>query len=193
MANPVYMEIANNRIDAVSYTHLDVYKRQEYVLSRLKCSWNLSTDNSTVGTVGFRKYIERLDSRMVTTLYQGRSLFEIQLAISDQKVSVGERVTIKATLNPLKTKHSDTTQAIVSLNFMVFDLHSSKLLPKSNRRILYNGGLTRQVSTSKHAEVPLDLVIIERGTYEISVCVTKITHPDDVLQFSTRAVTFCAV
>lgn len=161
---------------------------REHILSRLKCNWILSTDSSLKGSIDFTQFVDKFDSRMVATMYSGKSPYYIELRLDRNNINMGQ--TIHATVSVKPTQQKDNESPMLLLNFMIFDNRSSKLLPKSNRRVLYNGTLKRQISATKPAEAVLELVPIERGNYEICACISKTDTTDSVILFNAEPVTF---
>lgn len=161
---------------------------REHILSRLKCNWTLSTDPSLIGSIDFAQFMDKFDSRMVATMYSSISPYHIELRLDRNNVNMGQ--TIHARVNVQPTQQRGNESPMLLLNYMIFDNRSSKLLPKSNRRVLYNGTLTRQISATKPAEAILELVPIERGNYEICACISQSGTPGSLLQFNAEPVTF---
>lgn len=160
---------------------------REYIISRLKCNWKLTTDQSVRGSVDFNKFIEKFDHKMVHTIYPGRLFFEVQLFLDEPKVKVGKRINLKILAEPTSICRKKQNSIINFLDIIILDRKTSKLLPRSNRRILYNGSLTMPISTVKASEVNLEIIPIEKGQYEFSVCISK-SNKDGIIQFDSESV-----
>ncbi|EJS42210.1 trs120p [Saccharomyces arboricola H-6] len=161
---------------------------REHIVSGLKCNWRLTTDRSVTGSLDFNKFIEKFDHKMVSTIYTGRLFFEVQLLIDKPKVKVGERASLRILTEPTNTCRRKQTSTINFLDIIIFDKKTSKLLPRSNRRILYNGSLTKPISTANASEVDLEIIPIERGHYEFGVCISKSNNQDGIVQFDSESV-----
>lgn len=164
---------------------------RENILKKLNCTWELRSKESISGKVNFGQFINKFDARMVTTIYTGRLPFEIKIDINNEKPHVGDQLSVKVNTIPINTKQHHLSLDSVFLNFMIFDNHTSKLLPKKNQRLFYNGMLSRTLPVTETSEVELDLMPIEKGEYEVSVCISEGPNSDSILQFSNEAVTFC--
>ncbi|KAH7587582.1 hypothetical protein J7298_01351 [Nakaseomyces glabratus] len=170
-------------------TMRECFWTREYILERLSCRWELSTDSLIRGEVDFRKYIEKFDNRTVANLYKGKLPFSITLSSSSKSSTTGELNRISCQISPqtVQRQHSRIQQTAL-LNFFIFEHFSSKLLPKSNRRLLYNGSLSQKFSTNSESTVCLDVIPIEPGCYEICVCISETESVDKVLQFNPDSI-----
>ncbi|QID83726.1 hypothetical protein GRS66_006202 [Saccharomyces pastorianus] len=166
---------------------------REHIISRLKCNWKLTTDQSVTGSVDFNKFIEKLDHKMVSTIYTGKLFFGVQLLIDNPEVKVGERTNLKILADPTSTCRRKQNSAINFLDVVIFDRKTSKLLPRSNRRILYNGSLTRSITTTKASVVNLEIIPIEKGQYEFGVCISKSNNQDGIIQFDSERVVLSVI
>lgn len=163
---------------------------REHVLSHLICNWKLSADTCINGTVDFSQFLDKFDSRMVAVLYHPTSFCRISVVIDKNKVAVGEQIEAKisvtpttaATLDPhsrtkTKAKKNNVMKKAnsndLTMNIIIFDRSASKVLSKSNRRILYNGTLTQHISASEHTQANIELLPIEKGNYEITACISE--------------------
>lgn len=168
---------------------------REHILSRLQCNWTLSTDDSVEGTVNFRQFVEKFDARMLSSLYEAKSPYHIFLSIDKRTVAKGQPVNAVVRVSP--TSISDPTAPLepemLSLNFMIFDNHTARLLTKSDKRVLFNGTLSRCLRVTKPVETALQLLPIEKGNYEICACISRPSTSDQVLQFNPGLVTFTVV
>ncbi|CAI4059188.1 TRAPPII-specific subunit TRS120 SKDI_04G6160 [Saccharomyces kudriavzevii IFO 1802] len=161
---------------------------REHIISRLKCNWKLTTDQSVTGSVDFNKFIEKFDQKMVSTIYTGKLSFEVQLLIDRPEIRIGERTNLRIVAEPTNTCRRKQNATINFLDIVIFDRRTSKLLPRSNRRILYNGSLTRPITTNRPSEVNLEIIPIERGQYEFGVCIFKSNNQDGIIQFNSESV-----
>lgn len=161
---------------------------REHIISRLKCNWKLTTDQSVTGSVDFNKFIEKFDQKMVSTIYTGKLSFEVQLLIDRPEIRIGERTNLRIVAEPTNTCRRKQNSTINFLDIVIFDRRTSKLLPRSNRRILYNGSLTRPITTNRPSEVNLEIIPIERGQYEFGVCIFKSNNQDGIIQFNSESV-----
>lgn len=170
---------------------------REHILSRLKCSWSLSANSSITGIVDFSQFMDKFDSRMVSIMCNTASFCHISLSIDKKETVRGQKIQAEISVEPSTlTKSNASTKAakthvskkskiqILTLNIMVFDTKTSKLLPKSNRRILYNGTLSRQISATKQTTANIELLPIEKGDYEIIACISKGTDDNQNIRQS---------
>ncbi|GAV54014.1 hypothetical protein ZYGR_0AK05160 [Zygosaccharomyces rouxii] len=170
---------------------------RQHILSRLSCNWVLTTDPSIKGTVNFPQFFERFDPKMVSSLYEAKYPYHIDLSIDKSSVAKGQCV--KAVVKVSPTSNSDLTASPQSspekliLNFAIFDSHTAKLLSKSNRRVLFNGTLSRHLIVVKPVETQLQLLPLEKGSYEICVCPSRSDSKDQAIQFNPGLVTFTVV
>ncbi|CCH58472.1 hypothetical protein TBLA_0A06800 [Henningerozyma blattae CBS 6284] len=169
---------------------------REYIMSRLSCHWQLSSNDDNYGIVNFKQFISKFDSRMVNTIYNGRLPFDIKIDIDENTVTMGDQVQIKVKTMPIKK--SSTHDEIYYLNFIIFDNHTQKIIPRNTSRLLYNGVLSRTLTISKDYEgeainTLLELIPIEKGEYEISVCISEGPNSENLLQFSSESVIFQVV
>ncbi|CAI4874864.1 ADS_G0012360.mRNA.1.CDS.1 [Saccharomyces cerevisiae] len=161
---------------------------REHIISKLKCNWKLTTDQSVTGSVDFNKFIEKFDHKMVYTIYPGRLFYGVQLLLDEPKVKVGEIINLKIITEPTSTCRRKQNSTVNFLDIVIFDSKTSKILPRSNRRILYNGSLTKPISTTKVSEINLEIIPIEKGRYEFSVCISKSNNQDGIIQFDSENV-----
>ncbi|CAR28023.1 ZYRO0D12012p [Zygosaccharomyces rouxii] len=170
---------------------------RQHILSRLSCDWILTTDASIKGTVYFPQFLERFDPKMVSSLYEAKSPYHIDLSIDKRSVTKGECVNAVVKVSPRSI--SDCTTSPQSpperllLNFAIFDSHTAKLLSKSNRRVLFNGTLSRHLIVIKPVETQLQLLPLEKGSYEICVCLSRSDSKDQAIQFNSGLVTFTVI
>ncbi|GCE97849.1 hypothetical protein ZYGM_002912 [Zygosaccharomyces mellis] len=171
---------------------------REHILSRLSCNWTLSNNPCIKGTVNFPQFFEKFDPKMVFSLYEAKLPYRIDFSIDKHNVTRGECVNtlvkVSPTSNPDLTSSGLSSPEKLLLNFAIFDSHTAKLLSKSNRRVLYNGTLSRHLIVIKPVEAQLQLLPLEKGTYEICVCLSSSAPGrDQAMQFNSGFVTFTVV
>lgn len=170
---------------------------RDHILSHLTCHWSLTTDNSTRGNVNFSQFFEKFDSKMVSSLYEAKSPYYIDLFIDKRSVTAGESVNASVRINPTsladRSPASQLPPEKLLLNFMIFDNHTAKLLTKSNRRVLFNGTLSRHLIITKPVETQLQVLPLEKGSYEICVCISRSDSKDQAIQFNSGLVAFTVV
>lgn len=161
---------------------------KEYILSHLQCRWQLAKDPTTSGEVDFRQFLDKFDDLMVRNLYVDRSPYLVDLSVDKNNVARNQPVLAKVTITPTQARKAKTEPLL--LTFMVFDNQTSKLLPSSSRRILYNGTLTRSIVATSEIKVALNLVPIEPGNYEVCALVTNADEDHSMTIFNREPVTF---
>lgn len=113
--------------------------------------------------------------------------------IDKPEVKVGERTNLKILAEPTSTCRRKQNSALNFLDVVIFDRKTSKLLPRSNRRVLYNGSLTKSITTTKASVVNLEIIPIERGQYEFGVCISKSNNQDGIIQFDSERVVLSVI
>lgn len=161
---------------------------REYLLTGLKCNWKFFHDSNLSGAVDFRKFLEKFDQKMVATIYKGKSLFSLHLTVENLEVSAGDNVRLTVTLENTRSQIDESIPAQRKLNVWILDHSTSKILPRSNRRVLYNGTLVRTVETTKQSTVNFDLLPIESGMYELCAAVARPDSIDPLLHFDSESV-----
>ncbi|KAL3232155.1 Uncharacterized protein RNJ44_04071 [Nakaseomyces bracarensis] len=163
---------------------------REHILERIKCTWEFSTDSSVKGEVDFRKYLEKFDPRIVGNFYKGKYPFSMKLYSEQQKSTVGKSIKIGCKILPMnlvsKSKNYDSDKTAI-LHFFILEYPSSKLLPRSNKRLLYNGSLSQIFSTNSETNNILELIPIEPGCYEICCCISKSGDTNKTIQFNSNS------
>lgn len=160
---------------------------KEHILSHLRCRWHLAKDPAITGEVDFRQFLDKFDDLMVTNLYADRSPYLVDLAIDQTKITRNQSVHARVTITPTPARQASSEQLL--LTFMIFDHQTSKILPNSSRRVLYNGTLTRHVVAAKETKIALELIPIEPGTYEICALITNSTEDRSMSLFNQEPVT----
>lgn len=163
---------------------------REHVLSKLHCQWHLSRDPTKTGVVDFRQFLDKFDERMVSIMYANKLPYHVELELDKCTIEKGQSLCVKATVTPTQSRQSSTRNSMLLLNFMLFDNQTCKLLPKSNRRILYNGTLNHHIMATKKATINLTLLPIETGNYEIFVSIASTDGDESTIQFNSGPVTF---
>ncbi|CDH17657.1 related to Trafficking protein particle complex II-specific subunit 120 [Zygosaccharomyces bailii ISA1307] len=168
---------------------------REHILSRLRCNWTLSTDDSVKGMVNFRQFVEKFDTRMILSLYEAKSPYHIDLSIDKRSVAKGQSLNAVVKVSPTSILDPalQSPPEMLFLSFMIFDNHTARLLTKSDKRVLFNGTLSRCLRVTKPVETALQLLPIEKGSYEICACISRSNTSDQVLQFNPGLVTFTVV
>lgn len=161
---------------------------REYILSNLRCQWHLSKDPNVGGRVDFRHFLDKFEDPMVSSVYADRLPYLVDLRVDKNEVEKNSPVQAKVTITSTHSKQVKPEPLI--LTFLVFDNQTSQLLPKSSRRILYNGTLTRHVIASHESQVVLELVPIESGSYEICALLTKPNEDRSMSLFNREPVSF---
>ncbi|CCK69551.1 TRAPPII-specific subunit TRS120 KNAG_0C04490 [Huiozyma naganishii CBS 8797] len=173
---------------------MDVRERfwcREYILDRLKCKWHFSHDKNVGGLVDARKFLDVFDNNIVAALYEGKFPYHINVNLDKESLKVGEH--LKATVNVSPVKDNSTLgelPSIILLNVLIFDNRTSKLLSKSNRRILYNGLSCKSISGGTATETTFDFLPIETGQYQICACLSRSDDRDTVIQLDHSIVIF---
>ncbi|SCW02844.1 LAFE_0F15522g1_1 [Lachancea fermentati] len=155
---------------------------RERILEGISCEWKLQDTVGTTGTVDFRQFLEKIDTRLLDILSPHRgSSYAVDLSSHKNMIEVGEILQIKATVkfNTLHAKNDET----VSLSFLLFNRRTGKTIPKASNAVLYNGKLTRQIRPMHNSEVTLDLLPLERGEYEIACCLNSSEFNDVPVYF----------
>lgn len=160
---------------------------REYIFDKLKCDWKFFHDNSISGSVDFRKFLEKFDSKMVSTIYKGKSPFNIQLKTNKTSVEVGDDVKLTLKLDVMRKNTENLKSGLRTLNIWILDHNTSKILPKSNRKVLYNGTLSREVQIDKSFCLDFELFPVERGIYEICAAVARQDGSDPLLYFDSES------
>lgn len=155
---------------------------QEYILQRLECKWSFFHDDTVIGTLNMRNYISKLDCDIVPILYKGNNLFLIHMNTDKTCVEKGDFVSVDVSLSPNKIKDNIGMPDIVSVNLLIFDNKTTKLLLDSNRRVLYNGSLKKLVSSRHKTVSNFEFLPIEHGEYRLSVCITSGKDRNTLLQ-----------
>lgn len=161
---------------------------REYILDRLKCRWNFFHDGDSNGYIDCRKFLEKFDSKMVSTLYKGKSLFTVKLHTDNTTVNIGDDLKLGVHLENTRTKITDDIPPQRKLNIWIIDHKTSKILPRSNSRILYNGTFSRMISTDKPFSTEFNLLPVEPGTYEICAAVARLESQDPLLHFDSESI-----
>ncbi|SMN19635.1 similar to Saccharomyces cerevisiae YDR407C TRS120 One of 10 subunits of the transport protein particle (TRAPP) complex of the cis-Golgi which mediates vesicle docking and fusion [Maudiozyma saulgeensis] len=161
---------------------------REYILERLQCNWNFFHDNNLSGSVDFRKFLEKFDSKMVSTIYKGKSLFTVKLTADNTTVSIGSNIKLSVHLENTREIITDDIPSQRKLNIWIIDQKTSKILPRSNGRVLYNGTLSKTVSTDKPFSTKFDLLPVEPGVYEICAAVARLDNQDPLLHFDSESI-----
>ena len=161
---------------------------REYILDRLKCRWNFFHDVDLNGSIDFRKFLEKFDSKMVSTLYKGKSLFTVKLSADNTTVNIGDNLKLGVHLENTRTKITDQIPPQRKLNIWIIDHKTSKILPRSNSRILYSGTLSKMISTDKPFTTEFNLLPVEPGTYEICAAVARLESQDPLLHFDSESI-----
>ncbi|GMM58736.1 Trs120 protein [Maudiozyma humilis] len=161
---------------------------REYLLSGLQCNWKFFHDSNLSGAVDFRKFLEKFDSKIVSTIYKGKSLFSVKLSLESTEVTSGDMVRLTVELSNTRSHVDDSVPAQRKLNLWILDHSTSKILPRSNRRVLYNGTLVRTIETTKPCSVNFDLLPIESGKYELCAAVARPDSVDPLLHFDSESV-----
>ena len=161
---------------------------REYILEKLSCHWNFFHDSNLIGSVDFRKFLEKFDSKMVSTIYKGKSLFTVKLTCDNTTVSIGANLKLTVHLENTRKIASDDIPLQRKLNIWIIDHKTSKILPRSNGRILYNGTLSKTVSTDKPFSAEFVLLPVEPGTYEICAAVARLDSQDPLLHFDSESI-----
>lgn len=164
------------------------YWCREHILNALKCVWKFSHDSSTKGTVHFDKYIDKIDSKMVSTLYKGKVPYQLDVIANKDRVKTGEHLKIDVAVQPTSALTSNINT--VFLNLLIFDNRTSKLLPRSNRRILFNGTLSKPLQITKLIRTSFELLPIERGDYQITIALATGKNQQSLLQMNTNTIRF---
>ncbi|KAG0667912.1 hypothetical protein C6P45_005235 [Maudiozyma exigua] len=161
---------------------------REYILDRLKCRWNFFHDVDLNGSIDVRKFLEKFDSKMVSTLYKGKSLFTVKLFANNTTVNIGDNLKLGVQLENTRTKTTDQIPPQRKLNIWIIDHKTSKILPRSNSRILYSGTLSKMISTNKPFTTEFNLLPVEPGTYEICAAVARLESQDPLLHFDSESI-----
>lgn len=163
---------------------------REHILERIKCTWEFSTDSTVKGEVDFRKYLEKFDPRIVGNFYKGKYPFSLKLYSEQPRSTVGKAIKVGCKISPMNMKFkpkSSNGDKTAIVNFFIFEHPSSKLLPKSNRRLLYNGSLSQTFSTASETDNILELIPVEPGCYEVCCCVSKSGDASKTIQFNSNS------
>lgn len=129
-----------------------------------------------------RNYISKLDCDIVPILYKGNNPFLIHMNTDKTCVEKGDFVSVDVSLSPNKIKDNIGMPDIVSVNLLIFDNKTTKLLLDSNRRVLYNGSLKKLVSSRHKTVSNFEFLPIEHGEYRLSVCITSGKDRNTLLQ-----------
>ena len=140
---------------------------RETMIEMLKCQWFLNSDVNINGFVDFRQFLNKIDARTLSILYSGREPYQLKLSINKHEANVGDIISLRASVRTIDLINDNP----VPLTFMFFDRRTGKILPRSNKRILYNGKLTSNIQAKYQPEIKLDILPLERGEYEIGCCV----------------------
>lgn len=140
---------------------------RETMIGMLKCQWFLNSDVNVNGFVDFRQFLNKIDARTLTILYSGREPYQLKLSINKHEASVGDIISLCASVRAIDLINDNP----VPLTFMFFDRRTGKILPRSNKRILYNGKLSSNIQAKYQPEIKLDILPLERGEYEIGCCI----------------------
>ncbi|CCF58495.1 hypothetical protein KAFR_0E03430 [Kazachstania africana CBS 2517] len=159
----------------------------EYILENLKCTWVPFDRSSMVGSVSFRKFFRIFDSKMVSILYQGSASYNILTSTESHENKVGDRINIKAVITPSSPKKIVKEDSLI-VTLTIFDKLTLKLLSKSNKRILYNGSLMDYIDPNITSKVSFELLVLERGHYEICVALSRMQDPDHIVPANSNPV-----
>lgn len=160
----------------------------DYILHNLQCQWKFSHDDTTVGTMDFRKPITESDCDIVPILYANSDPFVIKLRTESISVLKGHPFSVEVSLSPSHSRDFDDIPTVVSVNLLVFDNKTSKLLLSSNRRVICNGSLSRLVSSNEQTTSFFELFPIEKGEYRISACIASGLDRNNVIQVDTSII-----
>ncbi|CCD22576.1 TRAPPII-specific subunit TRS120 NDAI_0A04190 [Naumovozyma dairenensis CBS 421] len=163
---------------------------KEYLLSRLKGSWKLSTDKSITGTVDFGKFIEKIDAKMVSVACKGKSSFDIKMTMEKTNVKIGDSTEIVVEIQTNTKDRLNKTPPTEYLHYLIFDHFSSQALPKSNGKLLYNGSLSKPINSCKDTRSTLELIPLNRGKYEIHTCISDAACPESILHYNANFIVF---
>lgn len=163
---------------------------REHILSKLRCQWHLSRDPTKTGLVDFRQFLDKFDERMVAIMYANRLPYHVELEVDKSIINKGTTIRVKATITPTQSRHKSPKHSMLILNFVLFDHQTSKVIPRSNRRILYNGTLNHHIVANKEASTTLELLPIEAGHYEILVTIEGADDQDSSIQFNSEPAVF---
>lgn len=108
---------------------------REHIISKLKCNWKLTTDQSVTGSVDFNKFIEKFDHKMVYTIYPGRLFYGVQLLLDEPKVKVGEIINLKIITEPTSTcrrKQNSTVNFFGHRDFRQQDIKNITKIEQTN-------------------------------------------------------------
>lgn len=155
---------------------------QDYILQRLKCEWSLCHDDTVNGILNIKNYIFNSNCDIVPVLYKGDNLFLIQMSTDKTYVEKGNFVSVYVSLSPIKIKDLIDMPDIVSVNLLIFDNKTARPLLDPNRRVLYNGSLSKFVASRSETLSTFELLPIEPGTYRLSVCITPGADRNTILQ-----------
>lgn len=178
-----FVQLGNDRNHEISLR--ENFWVREYLLERIRCTWELTTDSSVTGEVDFRKFLDPLDNKIVSIIYPGSSKFYVHLSVEDPILKVGDMIEINISVEPILHKQH-SMKSSVFLNFLIYDSKSSKMIPKTSNRILYNGTLSMTISATRKTETKLQLTPLEKGVYEICTCISAIHNRNNVLQFNSE-------
>lgn len=149
---------------------------REYILSRLKCHWKI-INSPLQGIVDFHQYLNKFDDRIVSLINPGKDAYKIELKTTTPNPIIGEFFKLTA---KVLTNHDN--ESYVTLQFHIIDIYTGVSLSKSNKKILYNGTLTKTIKLKKDFQAELDILPIERGKYgfycEINNISSDILHCD---------------
>ncbi|CUS24120.1 LAQU0S14e00584g1_1 [Lachancea quebecensis] len=147
---------------------------REAILKSLKCDWKLQDASQTAGSLDFRQFLDKFDTRTVDILYTQRdSPFNVEISTQKSELHMGESLRIYAKIG-YNQKHPCSETKPVKLEFLIYNRRTGKLLPKSNTSILYNGQLSKRVTPKYDSEITLDLVPIDNGEYEVGCCLDSV-------------------
>lgn len=163
---------------------------REHVLSKLHCEWQLTNDPTKTGLVDFRQFLDKFDERMVAIMYANKLPYQVDLKLEHSTVLKGKCVRAMASVTPTQSHHPNVRNSMLQLNYMIFDHRTSKLLPRSNRRILYNGTLSHHIMATKKVTTSLELWPIESGNYEVLVSISNLDGDESTIQLNSEPVTF---
>lgn len=157
----------------------------EYILDKISCQWHFSNDPATKGFIDFRKYLTNVECDIASVLYKGKLPFSINTTLSHTKVNVGDPINFKIHIEPTGTVHEPLPNISV-LNILIFDNKTSKLVTHTNRRILFNGSLSRTINTQTSYQSNFELLPIEKGEYQVSVVLSDKDDKDSIIQLDSN-------
>lgn len=165
----------------------------EYILDNLKCQWSFSHDKAIIGSLDFRSYIVKSDCDIVPVIYKGSDPFLIDIITEEKTVKKGSILQVDVLLRPSGAAIKNNISDVVSVNLLIFDNKTSRLLLESNRRVLYNGSLNKLISSREETLSKFELLPIEHGEYRLSVCISSGLDCNNVLQVDTSVVTVTVI